>query len=163
MEKLKFLIHEFGLMFGKELKPEMIDAYCKFLINFDYEKINYALTNIIKKGNKFFPTCAEIYAEIDPQLSSEDTAIIKVNNIISIARKYGYGNNEKGFSMLDEIETKALKLFGGFESIGQSENMEITRSQLTRLIKALVESGKNKFYYDEGKNAVDCGKINLLE
>ncbi len=135
--ELMAMIYNFGLTFNQQPTQERLEVYADALIPIGAEKVRFAFEKIIRNGNAFFPSLAEIYQAINPK--KPDESAIVANEIINLIRIYGPHAETEMMIKASELAKKVLIQIGSTESIRNSENTEIIRAQLERLARALSQ------------------------
>jgi hypothetical protein len=129
-------------VFNKSPDEKALNLYADLLSeSFEIKQVTWALSNIIKKGSPFFPSCGEIFAELSPKhQTKEDLApkiAVEVLNLIKEFSQY------RELEMLEKASPDARLVFlalGSTQDIRLSENPETVRAQLERLAKSVLSS-----------------------
>jgi hypothetical protein len=140
----KKLIHEalrkYGALFSKAPTDQALELYADMLSeNFEFKQVTWALSQLIKKGSPFFPSCGEIFSMLKvPEERKEDQAPIIANEIISFVKLHHFDLEYKYLDTLSPLAREVIQSIGGTQDIRNSENFEIMKAQLERSVKSVI-------------------------
>lgn len=133
---------KYRALFNKSPSDSDLDLYADLLVDrFEYRQVTWALTQFIKKGSAFFPSCGEIFAILKPrEPSKEDLAPIIVSEMIQALRNYGQYDEARMLESVSEDCKLCFLALGSTQDVRMSENYETTKAQLERLVKGVLAS-----------------------
>jgi hypothetical protein len=130
-------------LFNRSPDPQALELYADMLAeSFEFKQVTWALTEFVKRGSTFFPSCGEIFGVLAPkEASTEDRAAELVNEIISKATLHGYMQIQRSFN---ELSPEAQAAVGGPSFLLEIcntpyDNLGTMKAQLRRMVKASLE------------------------
>lgn len=127
-------------LFNKSPADDAIELYADMLCEkFEFKQVTWALSELVKKGSPYFPSCGEIFAMLaPPEERKEDIAPVIVAEMIKLIRAYGKYDEAKMMMAASPHAKAAFKALGDTSDIRNSENFETTKAQLERLVKGVL-------------------------
>jgi hypothetical protein len=144
-------------LFNKSPDDEAIELYADMLCEkFEFKQVTWALTEFVKKGSPFFPSCGEIFSLLTPpEEKKEELAPIIVAEMIKLIRAYGKYDEARMIMAASPNAKLAFRALGDTSDIRNSENFETTKAQLERLVKGVLASKENKSTTDQLQRIVE--------
>lgn len=144
-------LKKFRGLFNKSPDDQAIELYADMLCEkFEFKQVTWALTEIVKKGSPFFPSCGEIFSTLTPaEERKEDVAPVIVAEMIKLIRTYGKYDESRMMMAASPNAKLAFKALGDTSDIRNSENFETTKAQLERLVKGVIAAKDNKSTMDQ--------------
>lgn len=146
--RLKVAIYEMGLLFNQPPSDDRINAYAKLLANFEPHQVIYAFKQVIKSGNKFFPSMAEILSHLQPpKENAEDTANLIANEIIQKCIEKGRYNTG---DIVPELSGPAQAVIKSSSYLimnilnSDDDTLPIVRAHIRGLAKAMTTASANE-------------------
>lgn len=151
-------------LFNKSPSDDDLETYGEMLSGqFEFKQVTWALTEHVKKGSAFFPSCGEIFAYLAPkEESSEDRAAIATDEIIRFAQAYGYMQTEKAFLAMSEDARIACGSPTFLLEVCNTpfEDLTTLKAQIRRQAKAAFERSINTAKNEKLQAiGIDTGKV----
>lgn len=129
-------------LFNKSPEPNALELYAETLASsYEVDQVTWALTQIIKTGNTFYPSCGEIFKVLTPRTESkEDVAPRIVEEMLGAIRDFSQYDEEKMIASVSEEARLAFQMLGSTYDIRISEEIEIVKAQLRGLVKSVISS-----------------------
>ncbi len=160
------VLYRMGKLFNKSQMPddESLEMYASVLAGYQPEEIVLAITSLIKKGITFFPSCPEIIAEMNPEISSEDQAQIMCDKIWSSILSAGLYNQKRIAEDLTPLELSIARSVG-ISTILNSESTESSylKTQLRRSCIANINKKVALSKQELIKNVTGNGEVKILD
>jgi predicted nucleic acid-binding Zn-ribbon protein len=168
----KKLIHQalikYTALFNKSPSDKALELYAEVLAEkYEFKQVTWALSEHIKKGSPFFPSCGEIFNYLKVEEIEIDKAPAVASEIIKALRTYG-PHAEK--EMLANVSTEArltLIALGHTADIRNSENVDTVRAQIERLARSVLKTNKASEKKDQlekiGISLTGMKKLNFSE
>lgn len=136
---------------------EDLETYGDMLVGeYEFKQITWALTQHVKKGSVFFPSCGELFGYLTPREESvQDRAPVVVNEIIQAIRLHPYDLESRMYPTLSPEAAAVIHANGGTRSIRDSDNFETMKAQIERLAKGVLAS------IDSAKKNAQLAKIGI--
>lgn len=159
---------QYGCLFGKCPSEKALKLYAEMLCGqFEFKQVTWALSEFVKNGSAFFPSCGEIFALLNVDgPKKEDAAPIIANEIIRAIREYGQYDEVRMYESLSEDAKTTLIAMSGSSHIRNAPEDQIgtTRAQIERLARSILLSRANKARSEEllriGIGSADFKAIN---
>lgn len=136
---VKAAIYEMGLRFNQQPTAEKINAYALDLVTYTPEQITFAFREIINSGSAFFPSIAEIISKLKPKEEKrEDKAPRIVMEMIKALRDFSQYDESRMLASVSPEARAAFEILGSTHDIRISEEIEIAKAQLERLVKSAL-------------------------
>lgn len=138
-------------LFNKSPDDQSLELYADMLCEkYEFKQVTWALTEFVKKGSPFFPSCGEIFALLShPEERKEDLAPMIVSEMLKALRAYGQYDEVRMLESVSENARLAFKALGNTMDIRLSENIETTKAQLERLVKGVLASKEHQIKREE--------------
>jgi len=143
-EEVCEILWRIGKLFNKHQMPddEAIETYASVLVKYKPEEIVLAITSLVEKGIKFFPSCPEIIAEMKPQISTEDQAQLMTDKIWNAILSAGLYNQKRLAEDLEPLELNIARSVG-VATILNSDNSEASYLKTQLRKSCLANLNKN--------------------
>jgi hypothetical protein len=141
-------LKKFTGLFNKSPNAQALELYAEMLAeSYEFKQVTWALTEFVKSGSPFFPSCGEIFGKLKVQAPSKDE---KANAIV--AELFQAIKDFSQYCEIEMIETLSedarlvLSSMGGTSELRNSsiDNLGTTRAQLRDLAKSVIASKENK-------------------
>lgn len=140
-------LKEYRGLFNKSPNDKDLELYVKMLCPvFEFKQVTWALTEFVKKGSAFFPSCGEIFAQLKVnEPTKEDKAPLIVLEILQAIRLFSQYDELKMIETLSEDARLTLLAIGGTSDLRNSDhdNIGTTKAQLERAVKGILASKSN--------------------
>ncbi len=130
-------------LFNKAPNDQALELYAEMLAGrFEFKQVTWALSEFIKKGSPFFPSCGELFGVLTPkEINPEDRAAEIASEIISKAQLHGYMQVQRAFNELSNEAQQAIGTPSALLDVCNTpyDQMGTLKAQLRRLAKAAME------------------------
>lgn len=134
-----------AIMKGQEITSERIKLYTEMLSNYDFEKVQLAITRCLIEVS-FFPDIKEILNRLEGETPDEKAEKIleKIMNSIS---QFGYTQPKEARKHMGEMSWEVVNGLGGWSLLCSADVSQIgmMRAQIRKMAKSKVE------VYDRGE------------
>lgn len=129
-------------LFNKSPNDGDLETYGDMLVGeYEFKQVTWALSQHVKKGSAFFPSCGEIFSYLTVKTeTAQHLAPIIANEIIQAIHLHPYDLEARMFPTLSAEANAVIIANGGTRSIRDSENFETMKAQLERLAKGVLAS-----------------------
>lgn len=129
-------------LFNKSPSDDDLETYGDMLVSeYEFKQVTWALSQHVKKGSAFFPSCGEIFSYLTPKVeSAADRAPQVAMEILNAIRTYGPHAEVEMMQMVSEDARHTLLAIGFTGDIRNSENYETTKAQIERLARGVLAS-----------------------
>lgn len=135
-------LKKFRGLFNKSPSDTDIETYAEMLcVEFEFKQVTWALSQHVKKGSVFFPSCGEIFNYLTPrQESAQDKAPQIAQEVLNALRTYGPHDEQRMIEMVSDDARLVFLAIGYTGDIRSSENYETTKAQIERLARGVLAS-----------------------
>jgi len=97
-------------LFNKSPDDTALDTYAEMLCaEFEFKQVTWALSEFIKSGSPFFPSCGEIFSQLKPKdVSAKEIGDFVANEIIQKVIDLGCYRLGEVFDSLSDVSKKTL-------------------------------------------------------
>lgn len=129
-------------LFNKSPEESDLETYAEMLVGeFEFKQVTWALSQHVKKGSAFFPSCGEIFNYLTPrQEAVQDKAPQIAQEILQLLRWYGPHAEDEMFKEASSDARRVFQAIGYTGDIRNSENYETTKAQIERLARGVLAS-----------------------
>lgn len=144
----KKLIHQalikYTALFNKSPSEQALELYAEMLADkFEFKQVTWALSEHVKNGSPFFPSCGEIFSYLKTTDESEiDKAPQVASEMLKALRTYGPHAEAEMLANVSNEARLTFQALGHTSDIRNSENIDTVRAQLERLARSVLKTNQ---------------------
>lgn len=140
-------LKKYGGLFNKCPTDFALETYSDLLVeSFEFKQVTWALSQFVRNGSAFFPSCGEIFSQLQvKEISKDEKANSVVAELFQAIKDFSQYREVEMIEQLSEDARLTLLAMGGTSELRNAEidNIGTTRAQLRDLAKSVIASKEN--------------------
>jgi hypothetical protein len=147
VRKIAALYKTLSIYYGQNISDEVISLYAHHLADEPFDAVYAALRELNREKNRrTLPLPADVFAKLNPENTSLESARIAANNIIAAIPKFGHTNPTRAKEFIGDLGWLVVERMGGWHLVCQESDVstiQIRLAQMRDLAESLHQQSKN--------------------